>query len=970
MNTQTIKNLILVVFVLAGVDACSSSVGGNEDRSAGTITLTSLNDGNGGEDVIGTFTITWDNTEVNRSTVDIELSSDSGETFDTVVVNNAPDTGSYAWDSNAVADCRHCRIRITGSDAVGNVTEPAVSAEDFVVNNVPQVLGVATYRDIGADGPGPGDQIIVPFDKDLVLRTQIASDIFFFQVVGDGAGPFATVAQGEKPNELVLIMDDNYYANFHLHIRGLFNQEFIARTSPSGINLHDIIPEGVVFASDTGRTASSAAEGIDIVPSYSDTAQSLGMESTLSIDVGDVDGDGNLDFVTGNGSTYFVEANGVWIGDGTGAFSDSGQTLGSDATFAIKLVDVDADGDLDIISGNDLGPNRVWTNVAGTFTDTMQALGNRNTYSLAVGDIDNDGDPDFIAGNYTENTVWINNSGTFTDSGQLLGNSSTFALALGDLDGDGDLDLVAGNNNFGLPQADTVWFNNGGSFTNSGQALGNTSTNSIALADIDRDGDLDLVTGNENSADIVWLNDGKGVFTDSGQRLGSGNTVAIVLDDYDRDGDIDFYSITTNKDNGSGRTWVNDGTGVFSDSGQVNEYSTDLAAAVLGDVDNDGDRDIIAGNLFATPNNVYKSSLLPPDNKSFYVSNQVLSNNNVTAIALVDVDADADLDIITGNADTLTNKDEPNRVWLNDGTGVFVDSGQLLGNSRTYSIAAADVDGDGDIDFVAGNNNLSQPSILWLNNGAGVFTDSGQQLATNAYSIALVDVNRDNRPDLIVGKNSSQANEVWLNNGSGTFSNSGQALGNYSTRSIALADLNGDSYPDLVTGNWGANLPTKVWFNDGNGTFTDSGQSYGIARTNAVALADVDGDGDKDIIEGNSDGNTGLPDAIWLNDGKGVFTSSGQSLGTSLTVAIAVADFDGDGDRDFITANGGRSAATQSNTIWRGGGTGFFTEAYEPFSIMETNNTSSLVVGDVDGDGDLDVVEGNQGVGIRVLLGD
>ncbi|NIS75166.1 MAG: VCBS repeat-containing protein, partial [Deltaproteobacteria bacterium] len=75
--------------------------------------------------------------------------------------------------------------------------------------------------------------------------------------------------------------------------------------------------------------------------------------------------------------------------------------------------------------------------------------------------------------------------------------------------------------------------------------------------------------------------------------------------------------------------------------------------------------------------------------------------------ALGDVEGDGDLDIIEGNSG------QPNRVWLNDGTGTFADSGQLLGSSDTTSVALGDLDGDGDLDIVEGN--FGQPNRIWLN---------------------------------------------------------------------------------------------------------------------------------------------------------------------------------------------------------------------------------------------------------------
>ena len=126
---------------------------------------------------------------------------------------------------------------------------------------------------------------------------------------------------------------------------------------------------------------------------------------------------------------------------------------------------------------------------------------------------------------------------------------------------------------------------------------------------------------------------------------------------------------------------------------------------------------------------------------------------------------------------------------------------------------------------------------------------------------------------------------------------------------MALGDLDGDDDLDAFIGSLHGN---KVWLNDGAGHFTNTGQSMDSLLADGVALGDLDGDGDLDAFVVNSFSNP--PNKVWLNDGTGVFTDSGQSLGSLDTVAVTLGDLDGDGDLDAFVGNGG--AAVQPNKVW------------------------------------------------------
>jgi hypothetical protein len=351
------------------------------------------------------------------------------------------------------------------------------------------------------------------------------------------------------------------------------------------------------------------------------------------------------------------------------------------------------------------------------------------------------------------------------------------------------------------PAADTI------TFTDSGQELGDGRGTDVALGDLDGDGDLDAFVGSEGRAQ-VWLNDGQAGFS-LGQDLAipSGWKMGLDLGDLDGDGDLDAFIVVAT---GPGRVLLNQGgevgtAGSFVDSGQQltapSGFGFDLD---LGDVDGDGDLDA-------------------------YVAHE-----------------------------------RANLVWLNDGQGVFQDSGQRLGEAITADVALADLDGDGDLDGLAGG--WDEPARVWLNDGQGTFADSGHVLtaaAVHIHGLDVGDLDRDGDLDAFLALASGHPNQVWFNDGQGVFSDSGQQLRSALGHTVVLGDLDGDGDLDAFVANAAssAGAPNTVWLNDGRGTFGDSGLRLGNGISYGVDLGDLDGDGDLDAFVANNS----PPNGVWLN---------------------------------------------------------------------------------------------------------
>jgi hypothetical protein len=429
------------------------------------------------------------------------------------------------------------------------------------------------------------------------------------------------------------------------------------------------------FIDSTNLTANLSAEEKAVYLAWSNSQQhrlpdsstpgtDIGNDAdyTLSVVLGDVNGDGHLDLVAGN----YDETNKLYLNDGSGGFAASSTDIGdeTDNTYSVVLGDVDGDGHLDLVAGNWYQTNKLYLNDgSGGFTAGTDgtAIGTETdgTLSVLLGDVNGDGHLDLVAGNNNgTNKLYLNSgSGAFFNAdtdGTVIGNDIdfTYSVVLGDVNGDGHLDLVAGNNG----QTNKLYLNSGsGAFFNAetaGTAIGNDQdkTRSVVLGDVDGDGDLDLVAGNDNQINKLYLNDGSGGFADSGTAIGSENdfTRSVVLGDVNGDGHLDLVA---GNDGGTNKLYLNSGSGAFFNAG--------TAGTAIGS-ETDGTLSVVLG----------------------------------------DVDGDGDLDLVPGNWD-VTNK-----LYLNDGSGGFTaGTGTAIGSDTdlTYSVVLGDVDGDGDLDLVASN---------------------------------------------------------------------------------------------------------------------------------------------------------------------------------------------------------------------------------------------------------------------------
>lgn len=267
---------------------------------------------------------------------------------------------------------------------------------------------------------------------------------------------------------------------------------------------------------------------------FYDSGQRLGLNSTFEISLGDLDGDGDIDMFAAN--CWTNKNNFVWINQGgdqsgtPGQFLDSGQRLGDRNTQTVDLGDVDDDGDLDAVTSTFSRDLVVWINdSSGNFTEGMVASEVAKASILL--DVDDDDDLDILLSNMS---VWKNDGkGVFTEYSP--GEADTFDQAsrrnfgVGDIDGDGDPDGML----FNLDRSSLIPVLNDGSgnYTVSEDRydfdMKSGALTSCEIVDLDMDEDLDLLVTQFKGQNRIMINDGSGGFTDAGLSLGTSGSDAL-----------------------------------------------------------------------------------------------------------------------------------------------------------------------------------------------------------------------------------------------------------------------------------------------------------------------------------------------------------------------------------------------------------------------------------------------------------
>jgi hypothetical protein len=331
-----------------------------------------------------------------------------------------------------------------------------------------------------------------------------------------------------------------------------------------------------------------------------------------------------------------------------------------------------------------------------------------------------------------------------------------------------------------------------------------------------------------------------------------------------------------------------------------------------------------------------------------------VSVNNLTGSGKLELSAENQSGIVNDNGQPLR--------------GFVHFTPQPLAGPAAQDIAVADVNGDGKPDLIDADLTYNNIAVL-LGNGDGAF-QTPRTFSTGAnsrpYSVAVGELNGDNNPDIVAADRGADSISVLLGNGNGTF----QAQQTYSTGAgsapyaVTLADVNGDGKIDAVVADSNSNS-VSVFLGNGNGTFAPQ-QSFAVGNHPvSVAVADVNGDGGLDLIVANDNDKTvgvllnatqpamGGPPAVAFAPQQ-TFAAGGNDN------RVLVADLNGDGLPDIVTSN----PSNENVAVLRGSGGGTFA-APQTFAASGFNGIS---IADINGDGHPDLVA-NYFTGVALLPG-
>lgn len=700
-------------------------------------------------------------------------------------------------------------------------------------------------------------------------------------------------------------------------------------------------------AGDCRAPACTGILGFPQPPALIPASPYMGVNPMQSVAT-DLDGDGKTDLAWADWDNGVI---GVAFGRGDGTFSRySFTSAGAEARF-LATADLNADGKPDLVLGLTGGTAVYLNDGVGTFTlkSSLGTSGGR----VAIADFNTDGKPDLAIGNsYTSISIRLGvGDGTFGAATTVPVGSGPMVAT--DVTGDGKVDLVVALSDGYLHVVPGA---GNGTFAAEVRSPVPTSPVALAVADLNGDGRRDVLVARYNQDIGVMLAGGAVGAFGAYQTVSTTSLLdeSLALHDVTGDGKPDAVI------HGAGAVVVmpGNGTGGF---GAASRYASGLRKR----------SEIAIGNFDAgtTPDLAYVTDNLPGGaahavlnlGGGAYGSPPIVSladgwygggaTYDIPVVHVGDVNGDGKLDL-----GAIVQWENAVKIALGRGDGTFDAPQTAFSTTAATAFALGDLDGDGKLDVVMGENGSPYAVYSVLNNGTWTGATARKYDFPSGRAPAvlqLADATGEGKLDLLALDEASGYLSLLPGNGDGSFGARVEAyVGGIGLKALVAADLNGDGKADVVVGGGSG---VFVLLSNGDGTWVSA--STTLRAVEAVALADLNGDGQLDVVAAERSQMKGL---VLLNRGDGALLAPVTYPLKAYPSAVTAGDFDGDGLVDVGWGLGSSGAFE----LRRGTGAGALATASSFYPIGDSR---LLATGDFDQDGRPDVATASATV-LRVGL--